>query len=83
MGLEGSGMTDINTLVKALRCSASPYTGKEKCAECQYRLLEEVKDDLPIPYDVEIDEKHYWQSCDCDKIAIDAAEMLEKLGIGE
>ena len=38
-------MTDINTLIKALRCSASPYTDNKNCTECQYGLLEEVKDD--------------------------------------
>ena len=52
-------MTDINTLIKALRCSASPYTDNKNCTECQYGLLEEVKDDLPVHYDAEIDGKKY------------------------
>ena len=76
-------MTDINTLIKALRCSASPYTDNKNCTECQYRLQEEVKDDLPVPYDAEIDGKKYWISCDCDRIVLDAAEMLEKLEVGD
>ena len=73
-------MISKNTLIKALRCSAMSYADKkESCLECPYRLLEEVKEDFPIPRDVEIDGKKYWEACDVDRIVLDAANMLEKL----
>ena len=70
----------IDTLIKSLRCSALTYNESEcECSECPYRLLEEVNEGIPVPYDIEINGKKYWESCDCDKIAIDAADMLERM----
>ena len=49
-------------IVRALRCSAS--TGDKDCTGCPYRIREEF-------------EGFTWESCDCDRMAVDAAEMLE------
>ena len=77
-------MSDIDTLIKALRCSSMPYSDKTMdCADCPYRLLSEVDEKLPIPYDVEIDGKQYYESCDCDRMVVDAADMLEQLKAGD
>lgn len=70
---------NIDELIKALRCSARVKTNEDKCEECPYRTLEEVSDKIPCPSDVEIDGIKYWEGCDCDTIATDSADMLEKL----
>lgn len=49
-------------IVRALRCSAS--TGDKDCAGCPYRIRGEF-------------EGFTWESCDCDRMAVDAADMLE------
>ena len=41
--------------------------------------MNEVNDDIPIKEDVIIDGKKYWEGCDVEKIAIDAADLLEKI----
>lgn len=60
---------DINTLIKALRCSGSPKSGD--CMNCEYRLLEEK------------DGKQYWLSCDCDRIVLEAADVMEEMSSTE
>lgn len=50
-------------IVRALRCSAS--TGDKDCTGCPYRIRGEF-------------EGFTWESCDCDRMAVDAADMLEK-----
>ena len=56
-------MENFDTLIKALRCSSLPYSNKTMdCTDCPYRLLEEVDEKLPIPYDIEIDGKRYYES---------------------
>lgn len=70
-------MNKVDDIIRALRCSSSvgmPHT----CEGCAYRVLEEVKEDLSIMHDAEIDGVKYWESCDCDRIAKDAANALEK-----
>ena len=52
---------------------------KYDCENCPYRELNEVNDDIPIKEDVIIDGKKYWEDCDVEKIAIDAADLLEKI----
>ena len=70
-------MKDYKVLVEALRCSAS---GKSKCKEdCPYRVMEEIKPDFPMKPDVTVDGIWYRVSCDCDRIAMDAAWAIEKL----
>ena len=46
-------MNKVNDIVRALRCSSSagmPHT----CEGCAYRVLEEVKEGMCVPHDVEI-----------------------------
>ena len=69
----------INELIKSLRCSASTYNNKIDCKGCAYRYLEEVNDKIPCPQDVEVNGVKYWVSCDCDRMVLDAANILEKV----
>ena len=68
---------DRTTVIKALRCSATPRTSETDCTKCPYRWLEPVTDLIPMAPDVVIDGVHYWESCDCNKICLDAANLLE------
>lgn len=63
-------------LVKALRCSAT--AGHKDCTNCRYRYFEEVNPSINMKCDVIGDLKQYWESCDCDRIANDAADFIEK-----
>lgn len=72
---------DINTLIKALRCSASP--GHGDCMNCEYRLLEEVEPKIPVKSDIEMYGKQYWLSCDCDRIVLEAADVIEEMSSTE
>ena len=71
-------MKTIEEIIKALRCTSMPRH-KYDCKNCPYRELNEVNDDIPIKEDVIIDGKKYWEGCDAEKIAIDAADLLEKI----
>lgn len=71
-------MKTINEIIKALRCTSIPRH-KYDCENCPYRELNEVNDDIPIKEDTIIDGKKYWEGCDVEKIAIDAADLLEKI----
>lgn len=64
-------------VIRALRCSASPK--HSDCTVCKYRYLEEVSDKIPCPPDLEIDGKKYWESCDCERVSMDAADLIERL----
>lgn len=69
----------MEKLIRALRCSATGHWGVFKCEEdCPYRVIEEVNPDLPVPPDVITNGVGYWTGCDYDRIALDAAEALEK-----
>ena len=68
----------MKELIEALRCSASPSSKGTDCKSCRYRVLEPVNDKIPAPCDVVIDEVKYWELCDVDRIAPDAADALEK-----
>lgn len=71
-------MKTLNEIIKALRCSGTPRP-KYDCDNCPYRRLEKVQDGIPIEEDVIIDGEKNWEGCDCEKIAIDAADLLEKI----
>lgn len=71
-------MKTISQVIKALRCTSTPNP-EDDCPNCPYRELNEVRDDIPLKEDVIIDGKKYWEDCDIDKIAIDAADLLEKI----
>lgn len=53
-------------LVRALRCAATVMTGDEPCKTCRYNKKEEWGG-------------HEWESCDVDRISMDAADRLEEL----
>lgn len=57
-------------IIKALRCSATP--GEHDCTGCPYLLKEKLNEELAEKFGCEEVE-----SCDVDKIALDAAELLE------
>lgn len=65
-------------LIQALRCTSDTSGNPHECKNCKYRFLEEVIPEIPAHADVEIDGKLYWESCDCDKIAQDAADWIEE-----
>lgn len=55
-----------NELVAALRCSSSAPSGQLDCGHCAFHAEETIED------------KDY-VGCDCDRIALDAADKIEEL----
>lgn len=76
-------MNDISVLIKALRCSTTVPAKGHSCEGCKYRGLNEYDPAIPVLYDVEIDGVSYWGYCDTEKMAIDAADILEEVLIYE
>lgn len=60
-------------IVHGLRCSAT-YRGDPVCDGCPYLVTETVPDSLR-----KLTKKNTWDSCDVDRIALDAAELIEEL----
>lgn len=58
-------------IIRALRCSAT-YNEAVNCTGCPYLMEETLTEDA-----AQIVGDKLWMSCDCDRMAIDAAEMLE------
>lgn len=52
-------------IARGLRCSAS--TGEKDCGKCPWGIREEF-------------EGGAWESCDCDRMAVEAADLLENDG---
>ena len=81
-------MADIDRLIAALRCSANPKYSEENCFFCKYAKKEDVeeleltKEEKMLFTEMEEDGKRYYVSCDCDRMAIDAADMLDNLKTG-
>lgn len=69
----------MDELIKALRCSCKVPNKDLDCTGCKYRCLEEVDDKIPVPADTEIYGVKYWEYCDTERMALDAADMLESL----
>jgi len=73
-----------NNIVEALRCSVAVC--EHDCVNCQYnskeRLSNYPKLAARIPADTVIDGVAYWVSCDVDRIALEAADELEKYHYG-
>ena len=67
---------ETKELVKALRCSATPG-GAESCAGCSYRVVDRVSDEDAAKYGFVPGAE--FESCDTDRMALDAADLLEKL----
>ena len=63
-------MTD-QELIRALRCTSTPGGPLMDCEKCPYRVVEAVPEHLREQ--VGSDE---WESCDVDKIGVDAADRL-------
>lgn len=62
----------------ALRCSSGVPTGKEDCEHCKYgQRIGDASDGDPLPDEL-IAIADEW-TCDCDRIAVDAAKRLEQL----
>lgn len=63
-------------LIAALRCSAT-VGGDKDCAHCKYgsRIGDHMPPDAPAFWRVLTDE----HDCDCDRMALDAAQRLEEL----
>lgn len=68
-------MEEIREIIEALECMAVPRSKDKDCSKCKYRLLEQCIKHA----DVTIDGVGYWESCDCDQAAIDAAVILKQL----
>lgn len=70
----------IIATVNALRCSTRPMSEATNCEGCPYRFLEPARPDLEgfIP-DVVVDGKSYYESCDIESMANDAADIIEDL----
>ena len=67
-------MDKKSALIAALRCSSTP--GSEcKGAPCPYYVEEPFPEELCLP-----GVPNYFPSCDCDRMALDAADMLKNLG---
>lgn len=69
---------DDAALVAALRCSSGVPTGSEDCEHCKYgQRIGDASDGDPLPDEL-IAIADEW-TCDCDRIAVDAAKRLEQL----
>ena len=69
-------------IIHALRCSSS--TGVAKCKKnCPYfrRASEEEINEFLTRHDLKREDfgDDFWDGCNCDKIAMDAADLIEKL----
>lgn len=71
-------MSNVNELIKALKCSLGLLKEWE-CEGCKYKKLVEIAKDIPSPPDVVIDGKQYWEYCDIEKMAEESIEILESL----
>lgn len=73
------GWRDV-VLAHALRYSSGVQTGKEDCEHCKYgQRIGDASDGAPLPDEL-IAIADEW-TCDCDRIAVDAAKRLEELGV--
>lgn len=64
--------TDI---IKALRCSATAL-GTGDCEKCAYYYRDEPSPEIAEEYGDVPD--NFWESCDCDRVARDAADLIER-----
>lgn len=75
---------ELKQIIDALRCSADcTHNHSMDCNTCKYKFLEEVKSNIPVPANHVENGVEYWLSCDCDRIALDAADAIEQLMKGE
>jgi len=69
------------SIVEALRCSSKPASNEQDCQNCKWHLIDYCDEhpDIGIPADGEINGRKVWIGCDTDRIALEAANLLEKL----
>ena len=73
------GWRDV-VMAHALRCSSGVPTGKEDCEHCKYgQRIGDASDGAPLPDEL-IAIADEW-TCDCDRVAREAAQRLEELGV--
>lgn len=65
---------DDRKLIAALRCSATLNPERQDCSNCPYFQREHLPEALWQKLKTE-----YWDGCDTDRIALDAAARLEEL----
>lgn len=73
---------DRGKLIFALRCSASVHPMDEElmCETCPYWYEEKIPETLKAMADLEKDGEYFVNGCDVDKMAMDAADMIEADG---
>lgn len=67
---------ETNEIVKALRCSAQIPSNEEQCAGCPYFVLEHPSED--DVKELGLEPEWQWKSCNVDRMALDAADLIEK-----
>lgn len=60
-------------IIKALRCSSTVRDHEVDCAKCAYYVKQK-----PVAGYENLPEE-FWCQCDCDKIALDAADLIEEM----
>lgn len=69
--------TDKRALIKALECSTRPFVDMDKCEKCKYCKRIETEPESLI-YDYEEEGRFYIMTCNYEKIAEEAAEIVEE-----
>lgn len=75
-------MQEIKEIIRALRCSASTRPAGHTCAGCPYLVHEAItEEESPEIYRhlKGLGAQMEWDSCDCVKIAHEAADALEAI----
>jgi len=69
------------SIIEALRCTATPGCKERDCIGCKWHTVEWVDEhpNIPIIADCEINGRKAWIGCDCDRIALEAANLIQKL----
>lgn len=62
-------------IIRALRCISMVSTENTPCETCKYVYKELIPQDIIK----RVDGQEYWIVCDCDRITLNAADLLEKL----
>lgn len=63
-------------IVKALRCSAQIPSNEEQCAGCPYFVLEHPSED--DVKELGLEPEWQWKGCNVDRMALDAAGLIER-----
>lgn len=66
-------------LIKALRCVSTPNPQDRNCEDCPYNIKEPIDKDDPLVINSNLEDREYWESCDLDRIGLDAADYIEQI----